>query len=214
VTQTRACLVDVYETLICYDFEAHSAALAAAAGVALADWQRAQLEAVDHLDRGRLSMTETIAWILRNCGIEPAPELIGDLVRADRDLMAGGCRAYDDAVPFLRDARSRGLKIALVSNCGDETRPRLNRLGLAPLADELVLSCEVGAAKPDAEIYRRALDALGVRAADAVMIDDQAGYCAGAEAAGVRAVQVTRNGQPPDPRFTSVSTLADVPALL
>lgn len=214
MTQTRACLVDVYETLVCYDFRAHSAALAAAAGVGVADWRRAQIEAAEHFDRGTLSPSETIARILRACGIDPAPELVADLARADRDLMARSCRPYDDAVPFLRDLRSRGLKIALVSNCGDETRPRLHALNLASLADELILSCEIGAAKPDAAIYRRALDALGVPASGAVMIDDRPDYCAGAEAVGVRAVQVVRNGERPDPRFTSVSTLADVLPLL
>ncbi len=214
MTQTRACLVDVYETLICYDFAAHSAVLAATAGVDLADWQRAQIEAAEHHDRGTLSPAESIARILRACGIDPAPELVADLARADRDLIARSCRPYDDAVPFLRDLRSRGLKIALVSNCGEETRPRLNALGLAPLADALILSCELGIAKPDAGIYRRALDALGVPASAAVMIDDRPDYCAGAEAVGVRAVQVVRNGERPDPRFASASTLADVLPLL
>lgn len=214
MTQTRACLVDVYETLICYDFLAHSVTLATTAGADLADWQRGQREAAEHYDRGTLSAAEMVVRILRSCGIDPEPGLVGDIVRADKDLMADACRAYDDAVPFLRDLRSRGLRIALVSNCGHDTRARLDALNLSPLADELILSCEVGVAKPDPGIYLRALDALGVPAGQAVMVDDQAGYCAGAEAVGVRAVQVTRNGGQPDSRFTSVATLADIPALL
>lgn len=214
MTQTRACLVDVYETLLAYDFSSHSSVLAATAGADPADWQRGQAEAAGHHDRGLASVPETITRILLSCGIDPAPELVASLVRADQDLLARACRPYPDAVPFLRALRARGLKIALVSNCGGETRQRLSALGLAPLADELILSCEIGVAKPDPEIYLRALDVLGVPAAEAVMVDDQAGFCAGAEAVGVRAVQVARNGTQPDPRFRSVATLADVPALL
>ena len=84
------------------------------------------------------------------------------------------------------------MAIALVSNCGDSTRALLDYLGVIPLADAVVLSCEVGSMKPSPDIYLTALDDLGVAAADAVMIDDQPGFCAGAEAVGVRAIQIVR----------------------
>ncbi|MGH3170211.1 MAG: hypothetical protein ACRDN0_30555, partial [Trebonia sp.] len=82
MTQTTACLVDVYETLLSYDFRAHSVTLAAAAGVDLADWERGQMEAAEHHDRG-LPVAETIARTLRACGVDPRPELVADLARAD-----------------------------------------------------------------------------------------------------------------------------------
>jgi len=214
VTNIRACLVDVYETLLAYDFAAHSGALAAAADVDLAAWQEAQVTVLPEHDRGLLSLEGTITRILELCGVRPAPELVAELSRTDQELMAATCRPYDDAVPFLREVRSRGFKVALVSNCGDTTRSRLSALKLADLADALVLSCEIGVSKPSPEIYLRALEALAVTSSEAVMVDDQISYCAGAEGVGVRAIQVTRNGQRPDPRFTSVSTLADVVPLL
>ena len=40
--------------------------------------------------------------------------------------------------------RSRGVKTAIVSNCDENTRDFLVELGVAALADVLVLSCEVG----------------------------------------------------------------------
>ena len=92
------------------------------------------------------------------------------------------------------------------------------------LADTLVLSCEVGSAKPAAEIFRYALDRLGVTAEAAVFVDDQPGYCAGSMAAGIRAVQIVRaglNGQGLDgqglraaaPGATVVRSLPEVEAL-
>ena len=63
-----------------------------------------------------------------------------------------------------------------------------------PLVDAVVLSCEVGSAKPSPEIYVTALADLGVAAADAVFIDDQPTFCMGAEAVGVRPIQIVRDG--------------------
>ena len=40
----------------------------------------------------------------------------------------------------------------------------LEELGLADLVDAVVLSCEIGCAKPSSAIYRSALDRLGVEA--------------------------------------------------
>lgn len=51
---------------------------------------------------------------------------------------------------------------------------------MTPLADALVLSCEVGAAKPSARIFERALEALGVSAGAALFVDDNPGFCAAA----------------------------------
>jgi putative hydrolase of the HAD superfamily len=48
-----------------------------------------------------------------------------------------------------------------------------------------VLSCELGARKPDPAIYRSALSALDARAGDAIFVDDQTAYCDGARALGI-----------------------------
>jgi HAD superfamily hydrolase (TIGR01509 family) len=214
VARTVACLVDVYETLLHYDFAGHTRRLAALAGTDVETWERAQLSLLPEFDSGRLTMPGAITRILTECGITPREDLIAELAAADVDYLAAGGGLYDDAVPFLQQVRSMGIKIALVSNCGADTRPLLDRLDVFPLTDEAILSCEVGHAKPSREIYTRALDALGVTAQDAVFVDDQPSYCEGALAVGIRPIQIAREGQPPDPRYEQVRTLADVPPLL
>ncbi len=67
----------------------------------------------------------------------------------------------------------------------------LEELGLADLVDAVVLSCEIGCAKPSSAIYRSALDRLGVEAARAVFVDDQAAYCSAAAALGMRSVHIS-----------------------
>jgi HAD superfamily hydrolase (TIGR01509 family) len=211
---TRGCLVDVYETLVDYDFVAHSRALAALAGASLGAWQRGQVGVAPDFDRGALSVAEAITRILEACEVDPQPELVVRLARADSAFMTARCGLYADALPFLRELRSRGIKIALVSNCSANTRRLLTALGLTSLADETILSCEVGFAKPEPEIYLRALDALGVPAAEAVLVDDQPSYCAGATAVGIRAIQIARQGEPPDPAFSVAGSLPAAAALL
>jgi putative hydrolase of the HAD superfamily len=103
------------------------------------------------------------------------------------------------------------LRIALVSNCADTTRPLLADLGVLPLVDAVVLSCEVGSIKPSPDIYVTALEDLGVAAADAVFIDDQHPFCVGAEAVGIRPIQIIRTGVDGHTRgFPVVHSLFDV----
>lgn len=214
MTPVTAVLVDVYETLVSYDFESHTRRLSELAGADLSAWQRAQIGLQPDFDSGLVTTDAAMTRLLGECGVDADPALTERLARADAEWMRSGVAPYPDAVPFLRELRARGKRIALVSNCGADTRPTLERLGLIELADETILSCEVGTPKPAPEIYFRALDALGADAAGAVMVDDQPRYCAGAEAVGVRAIQIARNGAAPDPRFTPVSGLMEIPDLL
>lgn len=208
--KTRACLVDLYETLVAYDFKARMRSLAALAGADPLAWQQDQLRSRIERDRGLVSTAESFRRSLSVCGIDPSQQLVSDLIGADRDLMAANSRPYDDAVPFLRQLRSNGIKIALVSNCADNTRALLTDLNLAPLADHIVLSCEVGFAKPSPEIYTGALETLETSPEDAVMVDDVDEYCEGAEAVGLKAIQIARNGQPADSDRPVVRSLLDV----
>lgn len=193
-----------------YDFEARLRALAALADADPLAWQQDQLQFRTERDRGLVSTAESFRLSLSACGVDPSPQLVSTLAQADRDLMLANSRPYDDAIPFLQQLRSNGIKIALVSNCADNTRTLLTDLNLAPLADHIVLSCEIGFAKPSPEIYAFALETLGTPPEDAVMVDDLEEYCKGAEAVGVRAIQIMRNGQSADSGFPAVRSLLDV----
>ena len=95
-------------------------------------------------------------------------------------------------IPSLDRLRAPGIKIAVVSNCSENTRPLLVSLGVDVLADALVLSCEVGVAKPAAEIFRCALDQLGGDRGGRPFRRRPPGYCAGSVAVGISTVQIVR----------------------
>lgn len=214
---TRACLVDVYDTIVASRFVPRMAALVEPLGLSLDGWLAEWETMREERDRGKMTLAASFARTLGALGVEPEPGLVTELTRRDRELSRSCVRLWDDTVPFLRWLRSRGVLTALVSNCADGTRGLLDELGIVPLVDAVVLSCEVGSVKPYPEIYVTALEELGVAAVDAVFIDDQPTFCVGAEAVGVRPVQIARGpGAEFDSRwnFPVVHSLDELRSLL
>ena len=213
----EACLVDLYDTLLSCDFSPNRSELPKLAHVAADTWNEAYAQLWAAVQVGRVSKAEAFAQTLRACGARPHAGLVRALVDRDRELQFASARLYDDAIPFLDTLRSGGIKIAIVSNCSEHTRPLLTELGVTALADAVVLSCEVGAAKPSREIFLHALDRLGVAASAALFVDDQASFCAGGAAVGIRAVQIVRggpDGHVPAAGPTVVRSLLEVEAML
>jgi putative hydrolase of the HAD superfamily len=139
----QACLLDAYGTILSCDFSAYRTELPVLAGIAPeamdAEFRRLEPAVTD----GRLSLSQAYARIMQACGAEPEPGRVVSVADKSRELLLASARLYDDVLPFLRTLRSRGVKTAIVSNCDENTRDLLVELGVAALADALVLSCEV-----------------------------------------------------------------------
>jgi putative hydrolase of the HAD superfamily len=103
---------------------------------------------------------------------------------------------FDDALPLLESASRAGVLLAIVTNGASDTqREKLAILGIADLFDAIIVSGEVGAAKPDPRIFEVALATLEVDAADAVHVGDSLRLdVGGALAAGIHAVWLNRTG--------------------
>ena len=213
----RACLIDVYDTILTSPFVQRMESITQPLGIGIDDWLAEWDKMREDRDRGKLTVAAAIARTLPAFGIEPDPALVADLSRRDVESARTLTRLCDDTVPFLEWLRSRDVLTALVSNCADTTRAQLEYLGIVPLVDAVILSCEVGSMKPYPEIYVTALDELGVAAVDAVFIDDQPTYCVGAEAVGIRPIQIARGevtGYVSQWNFPVVHSLFDVQSLL
>jgi HAD superfamily hydrolase (TIGR01509 family) len=141
----------------------------------LADsWSRRDLAAEAH----RSAYTGLAATV--PCDIDGFPTAL-----YERLLLPDGWRLYADTLPVLRALRAAGVAVAMVSNIGFDLCPLSAALGLAGLVDAYALSYEVGACKPAPQIFRAALDDLGVAPRDAVMVGDTPAD-AGAAALGCR----------------------------
>lgn len=188
-----ACLIDVFETVLSLDQLQHLDLLARRAGVPAAQLGDLARPWMDRVNDGRATLAEAFADELRTLGAPHDDDTVAALVGADRELLLELAVLHPDTVPFLTALRAAGVRTAFVSNCNENARALLDQLGLTALVDELVLSCEVGAAKPDPTIYRAALDRLGVPAHRALLIDDRQDYCDGATGLGLAAVRIDRH---------------------
>ena len=79
-------------------------------------------------------------------------------------FMFAQSQPYPRMIELVRDIkRSDGVKVAVVSNEGRElTVHRIQKFGLAEFVDFFIASCFVHFRKPDADIYRLALDVAQV----------------------------------------------------
>lgn len=121
---------------------------------------------------------------------EPTPALVEALFERFAD--PGIWRVYPDVPERLAAWRERGLRLAVVSNFDRRLHGLLRDLGLTPWLDRVIVSSEVGAAKPSALPFRLALDALDLRAEQVWHVGDQPEDVAGAARAGVRCLRLRR----------------------
>lgn len=112
---------------------------------------------------------------------------------------------YPDTGEVLATLSAHGIKTAVVSNIAFDLRPCFTARGWNRFVDEYVLSYEVGAIKPSEEIFRAALDRLGVDAVDTVMVGDSEVADGGAATLGCRFELVA-----PEPTAQRVSALREV----
>jgi len=192
-------------------WQCDDAALARGVDAALA-WAAAHTH-VDLLPDGEaedawaLGQARAIAGALGVAGLDP---------RYLRDTChnSAALAPLDDPFAVLPALRAAGLRLVVISDAPPSIRAALVRLGIRPLVDEVVLSSEVGALKPDPAMFRAALDKAGVEAGEAVFLDDLPGNVDGARAFGLaRAWLVDRAGRWPD-RGDRLDDLHPLPALL
>lgn len=139
--------------------------------------------------------------------------LAAELVRHDGEPVAAegilgrlfaGMRVEETMFALVADLRGLGVRVGLLSNSWGSTYPRAR---ITEAFDRVVISGEVGLRKPQPEIYRLALDGLGVPAERTVFVDDAEPNLVGARRVGLRTVLHT------GPAATRAALAALVPGL-
>lgn len=148
---------------------------------------------------GRLNMDaarrEIVALALRELGLEDEglSAQVGDRYSYHRDacisLIAG-------AVETLQWLRECGCRLALLTNgAGAAQRKKIERFGLGPLFETILVEGELGFGKPDPRVYQLALEHLAVAPADACMIGDNLEFdVAQPQRLGIRGVWIDLKG--------------------
>jgi HAD superfamily hydrolase (TIGR01509 family) len=108
-------------------------------------------------------------------------------VAAIREEFFAGDIVDRTLVEYLRSLRGK-YKIGLISNAWSDLRDFVVREKFDDAFDRMIISAEVGAAKPEPKIYQVALEQFGVSPNEAVFVDDFYINIEGCEKVGIKGI--------------------------
>ena len=205
-------LVDLDDTLLDYScgvdecWEGACATVAAPVGVDVAALVEAIAETrrwfwVDPVQAAQERKDMLRAWSriaahgLDRCGVKV--DGLGDAIASEYLTRRWSMmRLFPETLETLAQLRDRAVPMALVTN-GDagQQRQKIERYGLAPFFDAIVIEGEFGVGKPDESVYRHVLAALGIEASAAWMVGDNLEWdVAAPQRLGLRGVWIDRAG--------------------
>ncbi|MGH7773225.1 MAG: HAD-IA family hydrolase [Candidatus Binatia bacterium] len=122
---------------------------------------------------------------------------------------------YPEAEETLLALGERGFILDVISNFDSRLFGILEGLGIASQFDAIIISSQVGYAKPAAEIFHKALRLHHLKAEEALHIGDSPNKDAGgARNAGLTGVLLDRNGRATSDSFARVRSLKEMVPLI
>jgi putative hydrolase of the HAD superfamily len=138
-------------------------------------------------DKGVLTAAEYWNEVARQGGARITAKIVDELSALDTESWM----QFDDVVwEWVGQLREAGKRLAILSNMpyelGEALKTQTKRL---TLFDQVTLSYEIHAMKPDPAIYEHCLQGLGSATRDSLFFDDRIQNVQGAELLGMRAIQ-------------------------
>lgn len=166
----RAVFIDLGGVIVRTEFQAPRQQLAERFGMDYEDIEKIVFGGGPNGTAARASVgliTEEEHW---HSVMKVLKQPVGEYERI-RDEFFGGDIIDRGLLEFLRSLKPK-YKIGAISNAWSGLRAYIGREKFADVFDTIVISAEVGAAKPSAKIYQIALEQLEVSASEAVFVDD------------------------------------------
>jgi len=146
----------------------------------------------DAYDRGALSAQTYWETVARDLEKSIDADILHALIDADTNVWT---QPNVEMMAWAASLNRAGIKTGILSNIGDAMEAGV--LGRFPSLAEFThhtFSHRLGIAKPDAAIYRHAVEGLGVLAGEILFVDDREENILAARAAGMVAVQYSGHG--------------------
>ena len=111
-------------------------------------------------------------------------------------LKAGSWELFDDVMPTLDALKSQGISLGIISNWDSSLQGIIDGMGIMPYFDTLICSAVVGLHKPQTEIFKLALDEMGVEKSETLYVGDHMDAdIKGALKAGITPVLIDRHAR-------------------
>jgi HAD superfamily hydrolase (TIGR01509 family) len=158
----------------------------------------------------------TLARILAPLGVESG-EQVSAAARAFYRVTQARWIPEEDAEPVLAELKNRAYQLGVVSNAAndDDVQTLVDKAGIRPYLDLVLSSGYFGRRKPDPAIFTHALESLGARAEETIMVGDTlTADILGANQMGIASVWISRRagGQKPEGRM-HIRPSAEIQAL-
>jgi HAD superfamily hydrolase (TIGR01509 family) len=135
------------------------------------------------------TVRELYGSLLVKLNLSERSDILSEIFILRNNLVEDRWVLYDNVIHVLRDLKNR-YKLALVSNCFPGLIDILQVLDLPRFFDSIVLSYEIGEAKPQPKMYLEALEKLKIKPEDAVFVSDRIIDLIGAKKLGLKTVLV------------------------
>ncbi len=146
----------------------------------------------DSHNRGRGVYENIPAVISHLTGCKVDDPRVLEAAELRKELTRKSLKPKTETLDFLIEAKRRGLKMALVTNCSQEVPQLFPLTEMAPFFDHFSYSSVLGIMKPHERIYQDALRGLDILPANAAFIGD--GDCkelTGATKVGMCAIRIS-----------------------
>lgn len=127
---------------------------------------------------GNIQLKEFVSTIATKAGVGE-DQVLDSLAESQPDIKLFG---------WIAEHKS-AYKIGMLSNAGRDTLDTLFTSQQRALFDDVVLSYQVGVAKPNPEVYLLAAKRLGVQPEECLFVDDKEMFCVAARKVGMKAIR-------------------------
>jgi putative hydrolase of the HAD superfamily len=140
-------------------------------------------------DEARMDANSYWNQVASDCERTVTEEQIGELSGID---VRSWSHPNPVMVEWARELRQAGVRTAVLSNMPMDLRVYLTDVvRWLPEFDHMTFSCDVRLVKPKTEIYEHCLNGLGVRASEALFLDDRPENIAEARRLGIHTIEFT-----------------------
>jgi len=123
---------------------------------------------------------------------------------------------YEDVIPCLEDLKKEGYHLGIISNGhSEDQRKKLNKFGIKDYFSTIVISGDIGFAKPNPKIFLESINILNVDPQDVIYIGDMIEMdIIAANKVGMKAIWINRAKKEVKFDGTSISDLTNLKEII